>query len=76
MPELEVPDEFHDWPFDAKRFVLAEAKTVEDLREEIDSLVGLNHEEVDGRQAGQFRKDQLAAIVMALGGPQGDGSNA
>lgn len=67
---LTVPDEADEWPHDAKRFVLAEANTAEDLRQEIDGIVGLEAEEYDGRSAAQFTKEQLAAIVLALGGPQ------
>lgn len=69
---LTVPDEAEEWPHDARRFVLAEANTTVDLRREIEDIVGLPHHDVsngDGN-AGQFTKEQLAAILLALGGPQ------
>ena len=66
-----VPDEYEDWPFDARRFVLAEANTAVELREEVNAIVGLSNDEFESDQAGSFTKDQLAAVLMALGGPQG-----
>lgn len=70
MGDVTVPDEFDEWPFDAKRFVLAEANTVAGLREAIDGIVGLDSDEWLGDSANQFTKDQLAAVLMALGGPE------
>lgn len=68
---LDVPDEFEEWPFDARSFVLAEANTAIELREEINALAGLAGA-VDGSDsAAQFTKEELATLVMALGGPQG-----
>ena len=68
---LEIPDEYDGWPHDAQAFVLAEANTSQELRQEIDSLVGMSHE--PGTDVPQsFTKDELAQIVMALGGPQED----
>lgn len=66
---LDVPDEYEDWPFEARAFVLAEANTSAELRQEIDSLAGMEHDpDADAHQ--QFTNDELAQIVMALGGPQ------
>jgi len=68
---LDVPEEYDDWPYDARAFVLAEANTAQELRQEIDSLAGMEHEpDADAPQA--FTTDELAQIVMALGGPQED----
>lgn len=69
MGKLEIPDEFDEWPFEAKRFVLAEANTVIDLREEIETIVGLSGRDMESHAAGSFTKEELAAIVLALGGP-------
>ncbi|QLH78643.1 hypothetical protein HZS55_15695 [Halosimplex rubrum] len=73
MSDLDVPEKFEggDWPFEAKRYVLAEANTAADLRDEIDAMAGLPADEYPDNGAGRFTKDQLAAIVMALGGPRG-----
>lgn len=70
---IDVPDEFDEWPFEARAFVLAEANTAADLRQEIDSLAGMEHDtEMDTHQ--RFTNEELAQLVMALGGPQeGDG---
>lgn len=67
---LTVPDEADEWPHDAKRFVLAEANSAIELREEIDGIVGLDARDYGNGSAGQFTKEQLAAVVLALGGPQ------
>lgn len=71
---LEVPDEFDEWPYDARSFVLAEANTVIDLRKEVDALAGISSEELKNDSAGQFTKEEMATLVMALGGPSGGGS--
>ena len=64
---LDVPDEYDEWPHDARAFVLAEANTAQELRQEIDSLAGMEHKsDADAPQA--FTTDELAQIVMALGG--------
>lgn len=70
---LTVPDEADEWPHDARRFVLAEANGAEALRREINNIVGLQHDDYRGDNAGQFRKEEMAAIVLALGGPQDGG---
>lgn len=69
MSEIAVPDEFDDWPFDARRFVLAEANTAVELRDGINAIVGLSNDDYESDNAGQFTKDELAALLMALGGP-------
>jgi hypothetical protein len=67
---LTVPDEFDEWPHDARAFVLAEANGATDLREEINTLAGLSSDEYRSDNAGSFTKEQLATLVLALGGPQ------
>ena len=70
MTNIDVPDEFDDWPYDARSFVLAEANSAVELREEVNSLVGLSSEEFDSDNAASFTKEELAELIMALGGPQ------
>lgn len=70
---LEIPDEFDEWPHDARSFVLAEANTMEDLRKEVDSIVGFSSEDHRSDTAGQFTKEEMATLVLALGGPNGGG---
>lgn len=71
MGEVEVPDEFSEWPHEARRFVLAEANTVADIRREIDGLVGLDSTGwKNNSDPGGFTKAELAAVLMALGGPE------
>ncbi|MEZ3163255.1 hypothetical protein ABNG03_00210 [Halorubrum sp. RMP-47] len=66
---LDIPGEYEDWPFEAPAFVLAEANTAADLRQEIDSLAGMKHDtEMDTHQ--RFTNDELVQLVIALGGPQ------
>ncbi|MFD1515089.1 hypothetical protein [Halomarina rubra] len=71
MSDLTVPEEFDNWPFDVRSFVLAEANTAVELREQIDSLAGLSSDDWESDNAGAFTKTELATLVMALGGPQG-----
>jgi len=72
MSDLDVPDKYDDWPFDAKNFVLAEANTALELRHEIEALAGMEKTDEEGRAVSQFSKDEMATIVMALGGPRGE----
>jgi hypothetical protein len=69
MAGVTVPEEYEEWPFEARRFVLAEANDTVALRRKIEEIVGLPHEDVEDN-AGQFTKDELAAVLMALGGPE------
>ena len=75
MPDVDVPDEYEAFPFEAKRFVLAEANTATDLRRAINNIVGLPNEGLEADNASKVTKEELAAILMALGGPQ-DGDHA
>ena len=68
---LEVPEEFGEWPHEAKAFVLAEANETTDLRNEIHALAGIAGTVEDGTRANSFSKEQLANLIIALGGPQG-----
>jgi hypothetical protein len=65
-----VPDEFESWPFEARRFVLAEANGADDLRRAVNDIVGLPNDHQEDNAA-SFTKDELAAVLMALGGPEG-----
>ncbi|MFC5970038.1 hypothetical protein ACFPYI_01720 [Halomarina salina] len=77
MPGLTVPEEFDDWPFDARNFVLAQANTALELRQEICSLSGIAFdEERESDRATQFSKEEMAMLVMALGGPDRNGAEA
>jgi len=69
---LTVLDEFDEWPFGARRFVLAEANGAVELRREIFDIVGIENDVEDNStgSALQLTKDEAAAIVMALGGPR------
>jgi hypothetical protein len=75
MADVDVPDEYEAFPFEAKRFVLAEANTVVEIRRAINNIVGLPNDEIESDHANSFTKEELAAILMALGGPQ-DGDRA
>lgn len=66
---LTIPDEADEWPHEARTFVLAEANTAAELRQEIDSLAGMTND-ADDDKAAAFTKDELAQLVLALGGPQ------
>jgi hypothetical protein len=70
MADVDVPDEYEEFPFEAKRFVLAEANTVVEIRREINNIVGLPNEGLESDSASNLTKEELAAILMALGGPQ------
>jgi len=70
MTDVDVPDEYEEFPFEAKRFVLAEANTVVEIRREINNIVGLPNEGLESDSASNLTKEELAAILMALGGPQ------
>jgi len=66
---LTIPDEADEWPHEARAFVLAEANTAADLRQEIDSIAGMSND-ADSDAPDRFTKGELAQIVLALGGPQ------
>jgi len=70
MADVDIPDEYEEFPFEAKRFVLAEANTVVEIRREINNIVGLPNEGLESDSASNLTKEELAAILMALGGPQ------
>lgn len=61
---------------EAKRYVLSKTSRVDNLREEIDAVIG-NEEPAwttTGREPASFSKKELALVLLALGGPrEGDG---
>lgn len=67
MADLDVPEEFDEWPFEVRRFVLAEANQRQEIRQEIDDIIGLSRDWQ--KNPLHFTKIEAAAIVIALGGP-------
>ena len=67
---LTVPDEADEWPHEARTVALEQRHSGAELREEIDSLVGMGHKSDDPQDPFYFDKSELAKIVLALGGPQ------
>jgi len=64
-----VPPEFDDFPHEARRFVLSQANDAADIRVAINNRVGLSNDDLEADRAGSFTKDELAAVLLALGGP-------
>lgn len=64
-----LPPQADDWEFEARRFAISEANSAQEIREEIDAIVGLEGD-CDDSDAGWFAKDELAMLLLALGGPQ------
>jgi hypothetical protein len=72
MTDVYVPPS-DDTEFENKRDITAAANTTAELREEIDAIIGLESPawtETDALPR-QFNKDELALLLLALGGPQG-----
>lgn len=71
-----LPPEADEWEFEAKRFALAEANRTADLREEIDAIIGAGDPNwtTTDNTAGFFSKDELALVLLALGGPREGGA--
>ena len=69
---VELPPAADDWEFSAKHYAISEANTAEDIRREIDAIVGIENPNwtMTGRTAGSFAKQELALVLLALGGPQ------
>jgi len=69
---VELPPAADDWEFEARRFAVSEANTAEDIRREIDAIVGVEEANwtTTGRKPVSFSKDELALVLLALGGPQ------
>jgi hypothetical protein len=65
-----LPDEAEEWPFEAKRSAVASANSAAEIREDIDTIVGLRSEWAE-TGALSFTKHEAAAILLALGGPNG-----
>lgn len=68
---LDLPDDFGEWPFEARASTLAAATTGTELRTEIDNIVGMPTGEYNDTDPFFFSKVEMAKIVLALGGPQG-----
>ena len=66
---VDVPPKADEWEFEARRFAISESNTAAEIREEIDGIVGLGGH-WDRDQASTFTKDELAMLLLALGGPQ------
>lgn len=69
-----LPEEAEDWPFEARHMALSEANSVADIQNEIAAIVGPEYvsETDESTKSNALKKQELAAILMALGGPQGD----
>jgi len=67
-----LPPEADEWDFEARRYALSEANRAVDLRKEIDAIIGDEDPTwtTTGREAGSFSKDELALVLLALGGPR------
>jgi len=57
-----LPPKADEWEFEARRYALSEANRAVDLREEIWTTTG--------REPASFSKDELALVLLALGGPR------
>jgi hypothetical protein len=64
-----LPAGFDDLNHEGKPEVLTRNPDA-DIRTEIDRVLGIPREEYSGSQPFQFNKEQLALILVALGGPQ------
>lgn len=69
---VEMPDNTEDWPFEAKHTALSEANKAKEIRSEIAGIVGaeLIRDPDDCSAPGDFTKREMAAMLLALGGPQ------
>lgn len=67
---LALPDELDEWPHEARKFVLAESNTLEDLRIEMNALAGIPSDVASDPGDSSITKEEVAALILALGGPQ------
>jgi hypothetical protein len=67
--EVMLPAGFDDLDHERKLAALTR-NAVADIRTEIDRVLGIPRQEFSGSQPFQFNKEQLALILVALGGPQ------
>ncbi len=67
--EVMFPAGFDDLDHEGKLKVLTRNPAA-DIRTEIDRVLGIPRQEYSGSQPFQFNKEQLALILVALGGPQ------
>lgn len=70
---VSLPPEADEWQFEAKRYAVSEANTAAEIRAEIDGILGDGEPRwgETGVDPGHFTKDELAMLLLALGGPQG-----
>jgi len=67
--EVMLPSGFDDLDHEGKLAALTRNPAA-DIRTEIDRVLGIPRQEYSGSQPFQFNKEQLALILVALGGPQ------
>jgi len=61
----ELPDDFDEQTYEVKVIMLSHM-TAEDLRNDIDRITKI---ERSNDNFNQFSKDEMAAVILALGGP-------
>lgn len=69
MTDLDVPD-LEGVPYEHRSAIIAQKNEVGKVRAEIDGIVGLDSSEWNPKNPGQFSKEDLAELLLALGGPQ------
>ena len=67
--EVALPSDYERRDHDDKLRVLLRNGAA-DIRAEIDKRLGVERTDYSGAQAHQFSKDDLALVLLALGGPQ------
>lgn len=67
---LDYPSAYDKLEYDERVEVISAMNSNAELRTEIDDIVGLDHDWYSG-QASHFTSDDMAALVIALGGPRG-----
>jgi hypothetical protein len=69
---VELPAAADEWEFEARVYALIEANRAVDLREEIDAIAGIEDANwtTTGREPASFSKNELALVLLALGGPR------
>lgn len=73
MNRIQEPDGLDSMDYEMKLVAICNKNTTDQIRKEIDSIVGLDSSEWDeysSTNSAQFKKEQLAEIMIALGGPQ------
>lgn len=69
---VDIPDKAEDWSFEAKAAAIKETNSGNDIRSEVDNLVGITDPswEENKSQPGNFTKYELTLLLLALGWPQ------